>query len=308
MGFIVGVVLLLVLIGVLVFFGDHIYPRLLLQPARHTDHLQYLLHPFERTEFEATTTDGHQLACFYGRPEKQPPRGTYLILHGHSYSKDGMAWLAQKLTREGFAVVAFDARAHGRSEGEISTIGDLEGADAIEVIREAERRFDLPSPRIVIGQSLGAATAIRMITLPDHTMDAAILISPYARLRELVTREAGKYLWFTDTQEVMENAEKLAGREMWAFSPVDLAPGIAIPVLMIHGTRDARFPIEEGREVFGAIGSAVPQPADKHLIEADGAGHNDVLSGGMPWSEPIADGTVEFVERLAPSASAGRKQ
>ncbi len=83
-----------------------------------------------------------------------------------------------------------------------------------------------------------------------------------------VNREAGKCLWFTYTQEVLKNAETLAGREMWEFSPVDLAPGIAIPVLMIHGTRDARFPIDEGREVFEAIGKSAPHPADKHLIEA----------------------------------------
>ena len=253
---------ILVVIGaiLLFFFGRQIYPKLLLKPARHTDKLQYFWHPFDRTVFETTTDDGLKLACFYGKSKTTPARGTCLILHGHSYGKDGMAWLAQKLTNEGFAVIAFDARAHGESEGDVTTIGNLEGGDAITVVREAEKRFAVPHPRIVIGQSLGAATAIRMITLPDQPMDAAILISPFARLRELVTRETEKYLWFANPARVLADAEAQAGRDLWSFSPVDLAPQISVPVLLFHGTADSRFPIDEGREVFAAIGSALREP------------------------------------------------
>ncbi len=305
---ILGGVALIVLAAIgLFFFGRQIYPKLLLQPARHTDKLQYWWHPFERTDFEATTSDGLKLACFYGKPKNPPARGTCLILHGHSFGKDGMAWLAKKLTEEGFAVVAFDARAHGESEGDVTTIGNLEGADAIAVMREAEARFSVPAPRIVIGQSLGAATAIRMITLPDQPMDAAVLISPYARLRDVVTRETQKHLWFANPSQVMADAEVQAGRDLWSFSPVELAPEISVPVLMLHGTEDSRFPIEEGREVFQAVGSASPHPCDKRLIEVVGAGHNDVLAGGMAWSEEVSaafDGFLESISgtsQLAPS-------
>ncbi len=292
-------VLLALLVVTLFFFGHLIYPKLLVQPARYKDGMQYVWNPFDRTKFEAKTADGLRLACFYGQTKVTPARGTCVILHGHSYGKDGMAWLARKLTERGFDVVAFDARAHGESEGEISTVGDLEGADANAVVEQAEKKFALPHPRIVIGQSLGAVTAIRMITLPGNTMDGAIIISPYARLHDVVEREEKFYLPWTDTAQVMADAEKLAGRKMWDFAPVKLAPQIAIPVLVLHGTADSRFRLAEGREVFDAIGTAQAHPARKLWVEAKGAGHNDLLGDRLSWSKEVAGAMAGFLDTFA---------
>lgn len=282
----------------LALFGRQLLPKLLVQPARYTDRMQYVWNPFPRTDFAAVTPDGLTLACFYGKSQTAPARGSCLILHGHSFGKDGMAWLAKQLTGQGYDVIAFDARAHGQSQGSISTVGDLEGHDAIAVIRQAEHEFDLPHPRMVIGFSLGAATAIRMVTLPGHSMDAAILISPYARLRDVVARETKKYLWFADTAQVMQDAEKLAERDLWNFSPIDLAPGISIPVLLLHGTADSRFPVQEARDVFRAIGSSSSHPARKLMVEANGAGHNDVLSNGLPWSDGVFASFNDFLNTM----------
>jgi alpha-beta hydrolase superfamily lysophospholipase len=294
---------LLVALGVasFFFFSRQLLPKLLLQPARYTDRLQYVWNPFDRVDFRAQTADGLSLACFYGKSKASPARGSCLILHGHSYGKDGMAGLAKRLTEQGYDVIAFDARAHGESQGDITTVGNLEGVDAIAVAKQAEQKFPVPHPRIVIGTSLGAATAIRMITLPGHTMDAAVIISPYARLRDVVTRETKKYLWFANTAQVMQDAEKQAGRDLWSFSPIDLASEISIPVLELHGTADERFPIEEAREVFHAIGTAASHPAKKQMVEAWGAGHNDVMAGGLPWSEEISGAFDSFLKARSKS-------
>lgn len=299
---VIGAVGLVVLVfGILYFFGDRIYPRLLIQPARYTDHFQYLWSKFDRETFTATTADGLKLAGFYGKPAKQPARGTCLILHGHCYGKDGYAWMARDLTEKGFAVVAFDARGHGESEGDLCTIGALEGADAIAVMQQAEKKFDLPHPRIVIGQSMGAATAIRMITLPEHGMDAAVLISPYPRLGDVARRDVRKYLWFTDADRLMRSAEKLAGRDLWNFAPVELARKIAIPVLMIHGTKDDRFSMAEVEEVYEATGLDVNPPTEKTLVRGVGAGHNDILAGGLPWSDSVQLMFQGFLDNKAPA-------
>ncbi len=133
-----------------------------------------------------------------------------------------------------------------------------------------------------------------MITLPHHTMDAAIIVSPYARLRDVVHREAAQYLWFVDTDELMRDAERMAAHPLWNFAPVALAPAISIPVLVLHGDRDTRFPIAEGREVFAAI-HASPR---KEFLEAKGAGHNDVLSEGNPWSARTWSAFDQFLDSL----------
>lgn len=298
-----GIVILFVLAVVVVaIFHRQLLPKLLLQPARHHDALQYVWHRLDLTKFQAVTADGLRLACWYAKTSVEPACGTCLLLHGHSYGKDGMLGLAERLNRRGYDVVAFDARAHGDSEGKLTTVGNLEGADAIAVVRQAESKFALPHPRIVIGTSLGAATAIRMITLPRHTMDGAIVISPYARLRDVVSREARQYLWFVDTGELLSDAEKIAGRPMWDFSPANLAPAISIPILIVHGGRDARFPIAEGREIFAAI----PASVRKEFVDAEGAGHDDVLSSGNPWSEKVYGAFDRFLESMAAPAASVR--
>ncbi len=113
------------------------------------------------------------------------------------------------------------------------------------------------------------------------------LISPYPCLGDVARRDVRKYLWFTDADRLMRSAEKLAGRDLWNFARVALARNIAIPVLMIHGTADDRFSMAEVEEVYKATGKDAPSPTEKTLVRGVGAGHNEILAGGLPWSDSV---------------------
>lgn len=57
-----------------------------------------------------------------------------IFLHGHGGSMDPDAQHAPAFHAAGFSVLMFDFRAHGRSEGQVSTIGYLERQDALGAV------------------------------------------------------------------------------------------------------------------------------------------------------------------------------
>src|SRR5262249_30250740 len=70
------------------------------------------------------TEDGIRLSAWY-----TPPRKGAVILIAHSYGDHRPEWVYEMLVRKGYGVMAWDARAHGLSGGEISTIGYSEVLD-----------------------------------------------------------------------------------------------------------------------------------------------------------------------------------
>ena len=67
---------------------------------------------------DLVTEDGIPLSAWY-----TPPRNGAVILVAHSFRDHRPEWVHQMLVRKGYGVFAWDARAHGKSGGEISTIG-----------------------------------------------------------------------------------------------------------------------------------------------------------------------------------------
>src|ERR1051325_4577896 len=70
------------------------------------------------------TDDGIHLAAWY-----TPPKNGAVILLAHGYGEKRPEWVYALVARKGFGVLAWDARAHGSSGGDISTIGYLEVLD-----------------------------------------------------------------------------------------------------------------------------------------------------------------------------------
>ena len=70
------------------------------------------------------TEDGIRLAAWY-----TPPQNGAVILLAHGYGNKRPEWVYALLARKKYGVLAWDARAHGESDGNISTIGYLEVFD-----------------------------------------------------------------------------------------------------------------------------------------------------------------------------------
>ena len=81
------------------------------------------------------SSDGLELAGWYLPPDPNGDGATVICLHGARNQREEMLAQGAMLHRHGYGALLFDMRAHGESEGEVSTLGyaeveDLRGAVA----------------------------------------------------------------------------------------------------------------------------------------------------------------------------------
>lgn len=111
-----------------------------------------------------TVSDGLTLATRRWMPT-DAPRGVVLLVHGLSEHSGRYAHVAAHLMLRGFAVLSYDHRHHGRSEGTpraLLTSFDRLVDDLIAVVRWARDEAD-GAPLFLMGHSLGGGLAARYV-------------------------------------------------------------------------------------------------------------------------------------------------
>ena len=105
-----------------------------------------------------------------------------VLVHGKDSNRldsDGLAFIARTLHDAGYAVLAFDLRGHGASEGDRFSLGHHERKDIAAAIDLVVSRGH-PIGRIaVIGESMGASAAIQALRLRPG-VGAVVADSAYA--------------------------------------------------------------------------------------------------------------------------------
>jgi alpha-beta hydrolase superfamily lysophospholipase len=185
----------------------------------------------------------------------------------------------EALNRHGWDVAALDARAHGRSGGDRGSFGGREAADVaawVDALTASGRAG--AGPLAVWGRSMGAAIALRA-TAADRRVSALVLEAPYldleATLRVVLRRKrvpAAAVL----AALILRRARRLAGVSLLHPRPVDVAAGVIVPALVVHGSDDSLIPAADARR----LAAAFARPAA--VIEVAGAGHNSIVEVGGP--------------------------
>jgi pimeloyl-ACP methyl ester carboxylesterase len=117
----------------------------------------------------------------------------------------------------------------------------------------------VPVDRVVIeGQSLGTAVAAELAA--RRRVRKLVLISPFTSVTDLV----GRFFPFPARYLVRDRFDTRA-----------IAPGIRIPVLIIHGSDDEVVPFAMGEELARVF-------PDARLISVEGGGHNDLWARHGP--------------------------
>ena len=197
--------------------------------------------PYESVDL--LTTDGIRLSAWY-----TPPRKGVVILLAHGYGDNRPEWIHALLARKGYGVLAWDARAHGESDGEISTIGYLEVLDV-----RAALDYVLAQPGVehvgAWGGSMGGATLIRAAAdFPE--IEALFIDSSFASLDDEfdylvpypVVNPLAKLIATTKTGIRLEQVDPLK----------DIAQISPRPVYIVHGTGDTVAPPDAGRKLYEA--------------------------------------------------------
>jgi dienelactone hydrolase len=89
---------------------------------------------FTRETGTRTMKDGTSIAYDLYEPDGTPPAGGWpgiVVLHGLGGSKDSMAAVAQVFVSRGYAALAYTARGHGTSTGNVELAGPNEVSDEI---------------------------------------------------------------------------------------------------------------------------------------------------------------------------------
>ncbi|MFE0703060.1 alpha/beta hydrolase [Streptomyces sp. NPDC058872] len=227
------------------------------------------------------TEDGVRIEAVY-EPCATADTGTAVVLaHGFTGAVDRPAVRrAARILAERAAVVTFSFRGHGGSGGR-STVGDREVLDLSAAVRWAR---ELGHPRVVtVGFSMGGSVVLRHAALERGTggrTDAVASVSAPARWYYRGTAPMRRVHWL-----VTRPAGRLVGRygfgtriERRPWDPVPLPPVRAVPLiaptplLIVHGDRDAYFPLDHPRALAAA--------GDAELWLERGMGHAEDAADG----------------------------
>jgi pimeloyl-ACP methyl ester carboxylesterase len=244
--------------------------------------LRPLRRPVTRTpdlphQLVTVANEGERLEGWLFRPATDPHgfgHGLVVYLHGIADNRQSGIGVAQRLVPRGYALLALDARAHGRSTGTACTYGAHERRDVSAALSALGAR-----QAVLIGHSLGAAVALQAAAT-DRRVVGVVAASAFSDLPTIVRERAG---WFHLPGPYVDAALARAGH-VGNFSPSDaspvaLAPRIRVPVLLLHGDADRKTPPAHSRRIAGALGSP------HRVVLLPGAGHDEVLGLPEAWSE-----------------------
>lgn len=211
-----------------------------------------------KTEKAIFKSEGQRLAGVLHLPEKKNPP-CVIASHGLLSSKDSEKYigLGNRLSHEGIAMLRFDFRGIGESEGRMEDdtisrrIVDL--GSAIDFIRT---RQDLGTQIGLLGSSLGGYVSLIRAFMDKEVRTVVIWATPF-HLDDLKSNKG------TEGHPVPEEA---------FFK--DLPKHRFLPLLskvsscmVIHGEKDELVPVDQAREIFQGLG----EPKEIHIIE--GADH-----------------------------------
>ncbi len=230
-----------------------------LHPARQTASGELLrANGIEFRDVELTTEDHVKLSAWY-----TPPQNGAVILVAHGYGDKRLELIYDLFASHGYGVLAWDFRAHGKSEGRFSTLGYYETLDA-----KAALDFALAQPGAehvgAWGGSMGAATMIRAAAR-YHEIEALVADSPFAALEDelvvLVPLPVMRPL-------IRFFAERESGITLDQVRPIDDIGRISPrPIFLIQSLDDQMVLLDSGQRLYDAAGEP------RQLWEEKGAPH-----------------------------------
>lgn len=190
-----------------------------------------------------TTTDGVVLAAWYS----PPVNGTVvLVAHGHAAARSPK--MVAMFASNGYGVLAWDARAHGASGGDFTTLGYFEQLDVAAALAFVQGQPGVDHVAMW-GQSMGGATAI-LAAAEQPGIEAVIVDSAFTTLAETINTAVPIAVLRPFIRPL---AEAETGISVDRVRPIDAIARIAPrPVFIIHGDDDAVVPPDSGQRLFAA--------------------------------------------------------
>lgn len=191
---------------------------------------------------ELGSHDGLAYALF--APDEEPTAGV-VICHGAGSAKESHFDFGRAAQAMGMAALAYDARGHGRSEGNLGPSMWYDALAMCDVLREATG-----VPEVALrGSSMGGFTAIGAASLAGGAVVAVAAICPATEDGLLRGLRAGRLEGFTADREAIDPwLESASVRDAAA----SLAPHTAL--LLMHAEGDEQVPYTVSEDLYAAAG------------------------------------------------------
>ncbi len=222
-------------------------------------------------------------ATFHMRGKSSP---NLLFFHGNGEIVADYDDLGPVYERLGINFLPVDYRGYGRSTGSPTVDSMMRDCHVVfRFVKDWLKDNGYSGPLVVMGRSLGSASAIELATQYPDDLGGLIIESGFAF--------AGPLLEILGIDIV-----DIGFQEKKGFRNVDKIKSVKKPVLIIHAERDHIIPFSDAQALYEACES----PA-KTLVRIPEANHNDIFLHGIS----IYMGAVKsFVDRLGTGTADGR--
>ncbi len=251
--------------------------------------LQFLFHPrkeqralrcdSDQTEFLIPVGDGVVIGAKLYHAKTSGP--TILFFHGNGEVVSDYDDIGPVYAELNINFLPVDYRGYGLSTGMPTVTGMMRDCHHIFIyIKKWLATNGYNGPLIVMGRSLGSASAIELAKNHQNEFDGLILESGFAFTTPLL-----KLLGI--------NLDKLGINEDKGIENIDKITEFHKPVLIIHAEYDHIIPFSDGMALYDACGSS-----EKKFLKIPDANHNTIFyHGKRDYLQAITD----LVTRIASS-------
>ena len=189
--------------------------------------------------------DGRSLEVWRIEPDVES-RGIVMFAHGWGRNRDRMVGRARIFARWGFTAVIHSARDHGNSSPK-RFMNAARFAEDIEAVLKW-----VAEPVILYGHSAGSAGAIAAAGRNASMIRLLFLEASYAETKEALL---SLYCWVNPIFGRLFGPVILFWMDLFykgalaQYNPTRLAKLIDMPVMIIHGEKDRRFPLSFARKL-----------------------------------------------------------
>ncbi|MCM3630522.1 lysophospholipase [Paenibacillus glycanilyticus] len=137
----------------------------------------------ERTDWRFSGANGNEIYAREWLPGGAEPKGVVCIVHGMGEHGERYSAVAERLTSEGYAVLAHDQEGHGQSPGQRGHLTSIETAvHNTGLLLEQARTRHPQLPCFLYGHSMGGNVALNCALRLQPSISGLILSSPWLRL------------------------------------------------------------------------------------------------------------------------------
>lgn len=289
------------------------------------------LEPVAMESLDGTKLKGYWMAA------PKPSKKTLILGHGYYTDYRMMLPLALEMRKENLNIFLFDFRAHGASDGKVTSVGYNESKDIAAAVLHVKKHFGDKAEKLgYMGHSMGAAS---MMMLPKsiekypealeqvhQSLDCIVLDSPFAYLKpstnpfvtmlcDVKSETFGLKQLCKMIQPGLasivkglangfeENAEKLMELPV-KLSDIQTAemlkshPLSQKPILLMHGVKDQWTHFEHSQGIYDALKDTHPNLQFQPLEESNHYSKEVMIKGKKRKLRNVVRAEGEYLPKL----------